>query len=63
MKKGSFQIPTNISPDFQDLLKNIITWDSNKRYKMSQILNHTFSQGTNLVSAFHQTQQTTTTYF
>lgn len=45
MKKGSFHIPTNISPDFQDLLKNIITWDSDKRYNMNQILNHTFFTG------------------
>lgn len=45
VKKGSFQIPDNISPDFQDLLKNIITWDSEKRFNMTQIINHTFFTG------------------
>ena len=45
MKKGSFQLPNNISADFQDLLKNIITWDSDKRFNMTQILNHTFFTG------------------
>jgi len=45
VKKGSFQLPNNISADFQDLLKNIITWDSNKRFNMTQIINHTFFTG------------------
>lgn len=38
-------MPSDLSADLQDLLKNIINWDSEKRFSMSQIINHTFFTG------------------
>jgi 5'-AMP-activated protein kinase catalytic alpha subunit len=45
--KGSFTIPSHLSPNCRDLLKNILNIDPNKRYHFAQIKQHPWFQAIN----------------